>query len=168
MIEATITLDELKRAVALVEQAHAKGYTASVAVLALVSGGRGIADCVLVVDGLLLTDGGAHNYGRQYSTKNVADLTRSRVQRPKRARRPSGPPTACDRISAKVRAEAIEFTGCMAAWLASTAVPLEIGRTFSAKAVRFGSVAFWEATSKFIEEQAWAEAQAMLLDGWSP
>lgn len=83
MIEATITLDELERAVALIEQAHAKGYTASVAVLSLVSGGRGITDCVLAVDGLLLTDGGIHDYGRQYSTKNVADL----VARKRRRRR---------------------------------------------------------------------------------
>lgn len=168
MIEATITLDELKRAVALVEQAHVKGYTASVAVLALVSGGRGIADCVLAVDGLLLTDGGIHNYGRQHSTRNVVDLARGRAQRPKQARRPSVPLAACARISKKVRAEAIEFAGCMAAWLASTAAPLEIGCTFSDRAVRIGSAAFWEAASKFIEEQAWAEAQAMLLDGWSP
>lgn len=100
MIEATITLDELKRAVALIEQAHARGYTASVAVLALAAGGRGIEDCVLVADGLLLTDGGAHNYGRQSSTKNVADLSRDRARRPKRTRRPGTSSTACDHETA--------------------------------------------------------------------
>jgi hypothetical protein len=71
MIEATITLAELKRAVALVEQAHAKGYTASVAVLVLTAGGRCIGDCVLVADGLLLTDGDIHDYGRQCAAQNV-------------------------------------------------------------------------------------------------
>ena len=78
MIEATITLHELKRAVALVEEAHAKGYTASVAVLALEAAGRSIGDCVLVADGLLLDSGNdVHNFGRQNSARNFVDLTKS-------------------------------------------------------------------------------------------
>lgn len=76
MIEATITLAELKRAVVLVEQAHAKGYTASVAVLTLASCSRSLDECVLVADGLPLTDGALRDGGRRSSAADACDLTR--------------------------------------------------------------------------------------------
>lgn len=77
-IEATITLDELKRTVALVEEAYAKGYTASVAILALASGGRHLDECVLVADGLLLrSEDGMHDLGNQSSAKHFRDLTKN-------------------------------------------------------------------------------------------
>lgn len=72
-VEVTITLAELDRARALLVEAHAKGYRASVAVLTVVRAGRCIGDCIVESDGLLLTAGSAStDYGRQSSAAHFA------------------------------------------------------------------------------------------------
>ena len=69
-IEVTVTLAELDRARALLQEAHAKGYTASVAVLTVERASRSIYECVAVSDGLLLTAGpSSTDYGRQRSAE---------------------------------------------------------------------------------------------------
>lgn len=69
-IEVTITLAELDRARALLQDAHAKGYTASVAVFTVERAGRCIDECVAVSNGLLITAGTPDtNYGRHSSVE---------------------------------------------------------------------------------------------------
>ena len=87
-IDVTITLASLRQAIKLVEEAHAKGYDGSVAVLSLVKGGRSIGDTVVEPDGILLcTANDDRDFGRQSSASNVRPVERP-AERPPRRRRP--------------------------------------------------------------------------------
>lgn len=57
MIRACITEEELRRALKDVEEAKAKGFTSSVAVLEAVKVGRSLSDCELGYDGGVILKG---------------------------------------------------------------------------------------------------------------
>ena len=76
-------------------------------------------------------------------------------------------------ISKKVRAEAVEFAGCMATWwfscpLGCEVYPTTIAECFCFEATQVAWSAFFAASCGDGDGQWWAEAQAMLLDGWTP
>ncbi len=79
------------------------------------------------------------------------------------------------KISKALRREAVEFAGCMAWWWAQ----LEAGdfpdaTVFGEDAVWLANEAcctvrpYWVTGESSYLAPVWAEAQAMLLDGWTP
>lgn len=80
MIEATITAEQLEKALAALREARERGYDKSVAVLCLVSAGRDIDECRLVTIGLLVRSG-VYDFGRRTSADQCTRLQRSAAQR---------------------------------------------------------------------------------------
>ena len=78
------------------------------------------------------------------------------------------------KISKALRREAVEFAGCMAWWWAEWEAGANPIDQF-ADAVRNLAWEAWSAATVHPREEEnsvnalyWAEAQAMLLDGWTP